>query len=240
MRRSILATGVLLAAPLAGCGTAIATTSVAAPAASPARATVTATPTATHVKVRARAAARTPTRAVDRIASAAERQYRRETSGAVIRADLHRIAGEAGLRSAARSGNVASLKAYVNQRFPNVWYHQHISRLQILRAGKIIVDAGVPFVVDGPSVTLPGGDTLRISIQDEIGFVRLIHRHNPVEVVVRGQGAGHVRSSLPAAATASLPSGGQTTIAGVRYQVHSFRRTALGGEPVQIWILGRG
>jgi hypothetical protein len=135
---------------------------------------------------------------------------------------------------------VAALRAYVNQRFPGVWYHQHVSRLQILRAGKVIVDAGVPFVVDGPHVTLPGGDTLRISIQDEIGFVRLIHRHNPVDVVVRGQGAAHVRSSLPAAATAALPASGSTTIAGVAYQVESFSRTALGGEPVRIWILRRG
>jgi hypothetical protein len=104
----------------------------------------------------------------------------------------------------------------------------------------VVVDAGVPFVVDGPHVTLPGGYTLRISIQDEIGFVRLIHRHHAVDVVVRGQGSGHVRSSLPAAATATLPRSGPTTIAGVRYDVRSFSRTALGGEPVQIWILGRG
>jgi hypothetical protein len=127
----------------------------------------------------------------------------------------------------------------VSGRFSSVWYHQHVSRLQILRAGSRLVDTGVPFVVDGPHTTLPGGDTLRISIQDEIGFVRLIHRHNPVDVVVRGQG-GQVRSSLPAAATASLPPSGRVTIAGVRYDVRSFTRTALGGQPVQVWILSRG
>jgi hypothetical protein len=233
MRCTLLAAGAIVALPLAGCATASATTPLAAPAVTRARATASA-----PVPSRTRAAA-TPARPVDRITAMAQRQYGRETGGAVARAELLRIASEPGLRSAARSGSVTALRAYVNQRFSSVWYHQHVSRLQIVRAGSLLVDTGVPFVVDGPHVTLPGGDTLRISIQDEIGFVRLIHRHNPVDVVVRGQG-GQVRSSLPAATTAALPPSGRVTIAGVRYDVRSFARTALGGEPVQVWILSRG
>jgi hypothetical protein len=220
----------MVALPLAGCGAAAATRASAAPAA-------TSAPAVVHVLHATRAAAAAAP--VDRFAAMAMRQYTRETSGSVARADLRQISREPGLRAAARSGNVATLRAYVNQRFPT-WYHQHVSRLQILRGPKTIVDMGVPFVVDGPHVTLPGGDTLRISIQDEIGFVRLLHRHNPVEVVVRGQGTGHVRSSLPAATNAALPTSGRVTIAGLRYDVRSFSSTALGGEPVRIWILKRG
>jgi hypothetical protein len=131
------------------------------------------------------------------------------------------------------------MRAYVNEKFMPVWYHWHVSRLQILRGDHVVVDAGVPFVVDGSHTSLPGGYTLRISIQDEIGFVRVMARNHPVQVVVRGQGAAHVRSSLPAATHASLPNTGSVTLAGVHDDVRSFSRKALGGEPVKIWILDR-
>jgi hypothetical protein len=49
-----------------------------------------------------------------------------------------------------------------------------------------------------------------------------------------------VRTSLPSAATAALPARGLVTIAGRRYDVRSFSRTSLGGEPVTVWVLARG
>jgi hypothetical protein len=114
--------------------------------------------------------------------------------------------------------------------------------MRIVQGSRVVVETGVPFVVAPVQMTLRGAGgralgTLQVSIQDEIGFVRLIHRHHPVDVVVRGQGAGHVRSSLPAAAQVKLPSTGSVTIAGRRYQVSSFRETAWGNEPVTVSIL---
>jgi hypothetical protein len=180
---------------------------------------------------------------IDRLTSVASLTYAREMDGAVARADLRQIAQDAGLRAAARSGSDAAVRSYVSAKFP-VWFHEHVSRLQILRGARVVADQGVPFVVDGPHTTLPGGSgsklTLRISIQDEIGFVRLLHRHHPIDVVVRGRGRGHVRTSLPAALHVHLPDSGAVTIAGRRYQVRTLSRTALGGEPVKIWILAGG
>jgi hypothetical protein len=89
----------------------------------------------------------------------------------------------------------------------------------------------------------PGGrnlGTLQVSIQDEIGFVRLIHRHNPVDVVVRGLRGGQVETSLPAAARVRLPSSGTVTIAGRRYRVISFREIAWNNAPVAVSILEKG
>jgi hypothetical protein len=181
---------------------------------------------------------------IDRLTSVASHTYAREMDGAVARTDLRQIAHDAGLRAAARSGSDARLRSYVSAKFATVWYHRHVSRLQILRGSRLITDQGVPFVVDGPHTTLPGGSgsrlTLRISIQDEIGFVRLLHRHHPIDLVVRGRGPGDVRTSLPAALHVHLPDSGTVTIAGRRYQVGTLSRTALGGEPVKIWILARG
>jgi hypothetical protein len=67
-----------------------------------------------------------------------------------------------------------------------------------------------------------------------------MHRNYPVDVVVRGSGSAHVRSSLPAAANVQLPNSGTVTVAGKRYQVGSFQAKALGGETVRAWILQRG
>ena len=59
---------------------------------------------------------------------------------------------------------------------------------------------------DGDCTTRAAGTlgTLQLSIQDVIGYVKYMHRNYHVDVVVRGRGAGHVRTSLPAAASMSL------------------------------------
>jgi hypothetical protein len=116
--------------------------------------------------------------------------------------------------------------------------------MRIRKGSSVVVETGVPFVVAPSKVTLRASNgrslgTLEVSIQDEIGFVRYMHRNYPVDVVVRGQGPGHVKTSLPAAANATLPSQGPATIAGRRYLVRSFRETAWNGEPVTIWILAK-
>jgi hypothetical protein len=179
---------------------------------------------------------------IDRLTAIARQRYAIEAGGRVARADLHRIGRDAGLLRALGSGSPAATQSYVRRRFSAVWYHSHVSRLRILQGSRVVVDVGVPFPVAPSRMTLRGTGgrslgTLEVSIQDEIGFVRYMHRNYPVDAVVRGQGAAHVRSSLPAAAHAPLPARGAVTLAGRRYAVRSFRETAFGGEPVTVWIL---
>lgn len=114
--------------------------------------------------------------------------------------------------------------------------------MRVLRGGRVLADAGVVFVVRPSHRVLrgPGGrplGTLEVSVQDEIGYVRYMHRNHGADVVVRGRGPRHVRTSLPAALSVPLPPSGSVTIAGRRYDVGFFRTTALGGEPVRIWVL---
>src|SRR5262249_13843247 len=131
-----LLAGIALA--LTGCGSMV---EASAPVTSPAGGTATAGPASTPTTTatltlpgaqRVPAAPAAVTRRLNRITGIAGRQYTRETSGVVVHADLRQIAGDAGLRAAARSGNQATLRAYVQGRFP-AWYHLHVSRLQILR-----------------------------------------------------------------------------------------------------------
>jgi hypothetical protein len=169
-------------------------------------------------------------------------RYTSETSGTVAHATLSRLAHDPGLLAAVRSGSNARIRSYVDSRFRPVWYHWHVSRMRITRGSTTVIEAGVPFVVNGPTTTLHDARghaiaQLQISIQDVIGFVRLNTRHGDVDTVVRGHGSADVRTSLPAALKVKLPSSGAVTIAGHRYQVGSFHETGWRGEPLQIWIL---
>jgi hypothetical protein len=185
------------------------------------------------------------TTSIDRLAAVAKHRYSKEVRGTEVHAALRRVASDPLLLGALQSGDMARLRSYVRGTFDRVWYHWHVSRLRIGRGSRMMIDVGVPFVVAPSQLALRdvrGGSlgTLQVSIQDVIGFVRFMHRNYPVDVVVRGRGPAHVRTSLPAARNAHLPDSGTAIVAGNRYQVRSFRETALGGEPVKAWILQRG
>jgi hypothetical protein len=182
---------------------------------------------------------------IDHLTAVAKQRYATEVGGGMAQGTLHRVARDPQLVRALAAGNLTQMRAYVRSAFNRVWYHWHVSRLRIVRGTNMLVDVGVPFVVAPSQMTLHGSKgaplgTLQVSIQDEIGFVRYMHRNYPVDVVVRGQGAAHARTSLPAALDVRLPDSGTATVAGSRYQVRSFTQTALGGEPVKVWILQRG
>jgi hypothetical protein len=211
----------------AGCGAA---------AASAPPATVTPATAARPVGARM---ARQP---IDRLTAIARARYGLEAHGPTTRARLHRVGRDPMLLRALASGDLAATRAYARRTFAAVWYGWHVSRLRITSRAGVIVDIGVPFVVAPARMTLRdrGGrplGTLEVSIQDEIGFVRFMHRNVGVDVVVRGRGHAHVRSSLSAAARVHLPARGNVTLAGRRYAVRSFPELALGGEPVTVWIL---
>ena len=181
----------------------------------------------------------------NQIVATAQRQYSFEIHGGAAFAALHQVGRDQTLLRLLRSGNVSATRSYVQREFAAVWYHKHISRMRILQGSRVLVEVGVPFVVAPVHMTLrgPGGQnlgTLQVSIQDEIGFVRLIHRHHPVDVVVRGQRRGQLETSLPAAAHVGLPANGSVTIAGQRYRVSSFREMAWNHEPVTVSILMKG
>ena len=182
--------------------------------------------------------------ALDRYSAIAMRRYDKEVAGAAVHIQLGRLARDPTLLKALRSGDTALLDRYVRRQFSQLWYHWHVSRLRITKGSRVLVEVGVPFALAGRQQTLRDAQgrplaTLQISVQDEIGIVKAMHRHYPVDVVIRGRAAGHVVTLLTAAKQVGLPADGPVTIAGRRYLVRSFRRAAFGGEPVTVWILLR-
>ena len=182
--------------------------------------------------------------ALDRYTTIAIKRYDAEVGGAAVHTQLRRLAHDAGLLSALRAGNAARLRRYVRTQFDAVWYHWHVSRMRLVSGSKVLDEVGVPFALAGQQTTLRSASgkalaTLQISVQDEIGIVKAMHRHYPVDVVIRGSAAGHLVTLLPAAKQVALPPNGTVTISGVRYRVRSFQRQAFGGEPVTVTLLVR-
>ena len=168
---------------------------------------------------------------------AAERRYRTEAQGKVIHADLRQIAGDPAMLAALSAGNLSAALAEANRQLV-----RHVVQIRVLRGSRVLVDANsTSFDVGGSGMQLVARSgkrlgQLRITVQDVIGFIKLIHKLDAADVMVRGTG-GQMRTSLPAAATVPLPRSGCTQIGAHMYVVRSFNEVSFSGEPLTIWVL---
>jgi hypothetical protein len=179
---------------------------------------------------------------MDRLTREVKLRYGQEAWGSATHLELRRVLTDPGLRSALRGGSRTMLVDYVSRQFRDVWYHQHLSRLRLSQRGHVVVDVGVPFVVRAALGVLPASGRspatqVQVSVQDVIGYVRYVRRNLHADTVVRGVGAAHVRTSLPAARHVALPTRGKVTLSGRRYEVRSFHEIGFKREPLTIWVL---
>jgi hypothetical protein len=174
---------------------------------------------------------------VARAELAALARYRLESRGPAVHADLHRIARDPALLHALAADSLRRALLAAEHQLVN-----HVVRIRVLRGARVLVDANASsFDVAGASVALPSGhgsrrERLEITVQDFIGYVKLMHKINHVDVLVRGS-AGHTHSSLALAANVDLPTSGCTSIAGRRYAVRTLAEVGFAGEPVTITLL---
>jgi hypothetical protein len=175
----------------------------------------------------------------DTLASVARRIYRQEAGGEVGHVAVKRIGRDHVLLTALATGNRPALQAEALRQLYNPG--KHVVRLSVVRAGRTLTNVGGAFVVAPAHRELRAADgtalgRLEASMQDVIGYVKLVHRLTGAGVVVRGR-AGHVESSLAAAKDAPLPTSGSVTIGGRAYIVRSFAETGYDKEPLSVWIL---
>ena len=181
----------------------------------------------------------------DGVLNTAKTIYRTEATGAKLRHQLARIAGDSILLNALSTGNLADAQAEADAQLRSPVNHlAHVTRISVVRGPRVLVNATVNS--DGVYVVAPATlklrlhgrllGTLLVSIQDVTGFVKLVHHLTGAEVLVRGEGA-HMRTSLGAAANIRLPVSGHVTIAKRRYLVRSFHEVGWGNEPLTVWIL---
>jgi len=163
-----------------------------------------------------------PAGAMNAYVNVAQRIYASERDGSAVRASLRRISHD----PAAMRGSRAELLRQLY--LPGF----HVVRLRVAHGARV-TDVGGRFVVAGPSVR-----GLTISIQDVLGYVKLVSKLTGQGVIVRGRD-GHVVASDPAFAKASLPSSGAVSVDGHAYQVSSFTERGFAGETLRIWLLGQ-
>jgi hypothetical protein len=169
--------------------------------------------------------------------SHAEGRFNLEVAGAAAHAQLTRIAQDGTLLSALRAGRFAAALTEADRQLT-----QHVVRIRVSRGSRLLVDANPSsFSVAGPALELRQHDgsalgQLRITIQDVLGFVKLVHKFTHAELLVRGR-RGAVVTSLPALSQISLPASGCVTAGGKSYLIRSFGQRSFTGDPVTVWVL---
>jgi hypothetical protein len=211
----------------AAIGVVALTTSSSTPTPSRAIAALVATACPTpHAAARADAALR-----------AAEARYRLEERGATIHTDLRQIAHDKSLIGALGSGNIAAALAAANRQLV-----RHVVQIRVLSGERVLLDANpTSFDVAGSALELHAANgrslgRLQITVQDLIGFIKLVRKLDHANVVVHGA-AGQMKTSLPAAAHIPLPRSGCTQFGARRYVVRSFQAVSFVGEPLTISVL---
>jgi hypothetical protein len=169
--------------------------------------------------------------------------YANEINGGRVHEDWRLVAADQLFLNDLASGHFSAAQAEARYKMMSNAI-MHITRVSLLRGNHQLVNAvwnynGV-FVVAPLERTLyvhgRNLGTLLVSVQDVVGYVKLIHKFTGDQAVVRGS-SGQVRASLNAAAGANLPSGGFATISGRRYRVGSFHVGGWGGEALTVWLL---
>jgi hypothetical protein len=167
----------------------------------------------------------------------AERRFRLEAEGAVIHRDLRQIAQDKAFVEALSAHDLPLALEYANRQLV-----RHVVRIRVLRGSSVLVDANpTSFDVGGSSLTLRNRrgatlGTLAITVQDVIGFDKLVHKLIPADVVVRSAN-GQMRTTLPAAAGLPLPSAGCVRVGARTYAVATFTETGFTGEQLTISVL---
>jgi hypothetical protein len=176
-------------------------------------------------------------RRADRALEKARARYLNEAQGAVIHIDLHQIAHDATLIGALSSGHLGAALVAANRQLV-----RHVVQIRVLQGSRVLVDANpTSFDVRGSAIDLRNSTgrslgRLAITVQDVIGFNKLVHKLDAADALVRGA-AGQLRTTLPAAAHVSLPRSGCTQIGSRTHVVRSFDETSFTGEALTIWIL---
>ncbi|MHB8492807.1 MAG: hypothetical protein ACYDA6_11435 [Solirubrobacteraceae bacterium] len=186
--------------------------------------------------------------ALERYLGVVRRLYWNELHGRRVHADLAFVARDRRLIELLARGQLGAAQAEAHHLlvgFPI----RHITRISLVRSGHVLINA--VWNVNGSFVASPlerritfNGrplGTLLVSVQDIIGYVKLIRAFTPAQALVRSA-AGQVRTSLPAAQRIRLPRSGDVTIAGRPYLVssyttHAWGRGPLTREPLTVWLL---
>ncbi len=163
--------------------------------------------------------------------------YAGELHSTSVSADAGHVTGSAALLRALAANNRAATYAAVHALV--YMPHWHIVRLRVLQHGHVIADVG------GPDVIAPVSGTLRwkgrivgsyvMSVQDDVGYVKLVSRFIGVPIDLYRDGA-FLMGTLQPAPAAPTP-GGSLSVGGALYQAHMLTAAAFPSGSLQVALL---
>jgi hypothetical protein len=160
--------------------------------------------------------------------------YAAEIQSHEVTEDAAHITHSQALLSALASNNTAAVYEAVH----SIVYtpHWHIVRLRVVKGGRVIADVGGPDVIAPVSGTLRSrGRTLGtyvMSVQDDLGYVKLVSRFIGVPVNLYRNGS-FVMGTLQHA-PATLSSGASVHVGGASYQVQLLNERAFPSGPLRV------
>jgi hypothetical protein len=165
----------------------------------------------------------------------ATRIYANELSSSEVFRDKREVESFAPLLSALASGNRAGVREAVKSL---VFSHTHVVRLRVTRGGEVIADVG------GREILAPVSGSLRrgasklghyvLSVQDDLGYVKLVTRFTGVPLVLR-EGSHTLRvAGAISPGPASIPAHGPVAYRGRTYGAFSFDAQAFPSGPLRI------
>jgi hypothetical protein len=166
--------------------------------------------------------------------SVAQGIYTAETQSREVGVDAGHVTHSQALLSALAANDAAGVREAVH----GIVYtpHWHIVRLRVLQGGHVVADVGGPDVIAPVTGTLSShGRTIGtyvMSVQDDLGYVKLVSRFIGVPVNLYRNGALVMGTLQPAPST--LSNGASIHVHGVSYLVQLLSAQAFPSGPMRV------
>jgi hypothetical protein len=168
----------------------------------------------------------------------AQRIYAAEVRSAETESDKRQIEGYAPLLEAVERRESAAIEAAVHSL---VYSHTHIVRLRVDRGSELLSDIGGPYILAPVSGLLRAhGKTIGhfvFSVQDDLGYVKLVTRFLGVPLVMRGESGQIPVEGLLNPGPPTIADHGPVSYRGVDYQAYSFKADAYPSGRLRISLL---
>ena len=164
-----------------------------------------------------------------------------EARGSAVARTLHHAAIDPAFRGAVAAGDPAAVRAAIVGLFRNNRFH--IVRVRAWRGTHLINDVGGPYVLSPATGTIagPGGAVagrFMLSVQDDTGFIKLVHRFTGADVVLH-TGTATVPGSTLSPGPAFVPGLSTVSYRGVAYRSYGFTGTAFPSGKLDVSLLVR-
>jgi hypothetical protein len=168
----------------------------------------------------------------------ARRIYAGEVGGTATISDKHQVERYPPLLAALASGNRVAVKTAVTSL---VFSHTHLVRLRVTRGSTALADVGGPYILAPVTGTLRfhGRSVGRyvMSVQDDLGYVKLVTRFIGVPIVLRAGSQAIPIEGVLTPGPASIPTHGPVTYRHTAYEAYSFDGIAFPSGPLRISLL---